>query len=591
MADMGKTRIRVLDLATVNKIAAGEVIERPASVIKELVENSIDAGASRVMVTLESSRDGIRSIRVSDNGCGMSHEDARMAFTPHATSKISDITDLDRCLTLGFRGEALASIAAVSDVALVTMERDGETATVVHVKGGHIEDVTETGAPAGTTITVKDLFYNTPARKKFQRTLSSELVVITRIMEAFALSQPGVSFVFVHNGTERLSTEGSGDPGDTILSLYGKKTFDEMVPLSESGGPMRIEGYISRPSLSQRNNYQMMISINGRQVYARTLLDAIREGYGTLLPDSRYPVTFLDIRIDPAYVDVNVHPTKRVVRLSREKDLSMILSAAVAHVLARTDLIPGVPGMAGQGAANRASFTRTYDIPLPSGKGVAEPGHGARLRSDRQLRQTELPTVGYSAGEKALRLEFIGEFEGIYIIAKGGHGELLLIDQHAAHERILYDQVTELRVHSSGRQELLTPAILAFTPAESAALREYIPLLAEKGFVAEEFGRDSFAIRTVPVILGKTLDRETIREIIGELVSPGTKRLPDPGERLARTVACHGAVRAGTTLTPDQCRVLLEQLSRTNSPWTCPHGRPVMVALTRQRLDEMFKRT
>jgi len=594
MVEHRKSRIRLLDQATVNKIAAGEVVERPASVIKELVENSIDAGATRITVLLESGREGITSIRVTDNGCGMGAEDASTAFTPHATSKIQCIDDLDHCQTLGFRGEALASIAAVSHVTMVTMERDGgQSATEVIIRGGNLEKVTETGAPAGTTIAVRDLFFNTPARKKFQKSVNSEIAAITRIMEAFAIASPGIAFIFSSNGKERLSTEGSGDLYDTIVALYGSGVADDLIAVSAAEGPLKLSGYISKPSLSRPNIYQVFVSINNRQVYARPVIDALRAGYGTLLPDNRYPVAFIDLGIDPSYVDVNVHPAKRIVHLSRERDICTMVTGAVSRALKGADLVPRVRDGFNSIPRSRPPgiVTWGYDHRAKPASGVAEAGHGAILLADRRLRQTELPAGTAMSSDRTREFTYLGQYSGSYILAQGPYGDLLLVDQHAAHERVLYEQVSESRDMEQEAQELLVPTVLTLSPGESGILREYLPLLLEKGFSVEEFGKDTYAVRMVPVILGKPGDGEMIRDIIGDLIAGPRKHGSDPGEQLARTIACHGAVKAGTVLTSGQCQRLLDQLSRANEPWTCPHGRPVMISFTRERLDVLFKRT
>jgi DNA mismatch repair protein MutL len=594
MAEHCRNRIRLLDPATVNQIAAGEVVERPASVVKELVENSIDSGATRIAVHIESGRDGINSIRVTDNGCGMGAEDACTAFTPHATSKIRSIGDLDHCRTLGFRGEALASIAAVSHVILVTMERDGgKSATEVVVRGGDLEKVTETGAPEGTTITVRDLFFNTPARKKFQKTAGSESAAITRVMEAFAIANPGIAFLFTSNGNERLSTEGGGDLFDTVVSLFGNDVAGELIPVSFAEGPLGISGYISKPSLSRQNLYQVFVSINNRQVYARSVVDALRAGYGTLLPGNRYPVAFIDLRIDPSFIDVNVHPAKRIVHISRERDICSMVTAAVSRALKGTDLVHQVPENIHSRLTTirSAMVTRGYDHREGAAPGVAEARHGAVLLADRRLRQTELPGGTPRNEESISEFIYLGQYSGAYILAQGPSGDLLLVDQHAAHERVLYEQVTAFRDLGQETQELLVPIVLTFSPAESGILREYLPLLLEKGFSIEDFGKDTYAVRTVPVILGKPGDGEMVRDIIADLISLPMKSGGGYGEHLARTIACHGAVKAETVLTSSQCQRLLDQLSRTDEPWTCPHGRPVMISFTRERLDQLFKRT
>jgi DNA mismatch repair protein MutL len=595
MAEHHGNRIRLLDQVTVNQIAAGEVVERPASVVKELVENSIDAGATRIIVRLESGRDGITSLHVTDNGYGMGAEDACAAFTPHATSKIQCIGDLDHCRTLGFRGEALASIAAVAHVTLVTMEREnGQGATEVIIRGGSIEKVNETGAPAGTTITVRDLFFNTPARKKFQKSVSSEITAITRTMEAFAIANPGISFLFSSNGNERLSTEGSGDLLDTVIALYGSSQADELVPVSVHEGPVRLSGYISKPSLSRQNIYQVFLSINNRQVYARSVIDAVRAGYGTLLPENRYPVVFLDLMIDPSFIDVNVHPAKRIVHISRERDICAIVTDAVSRALKGADLVPKVPGGAyppARKAGIPGNVSRGYDHRSGSAPRIAESGLGALQLSDRRLRQSELPAGSPVIMNGISEFFYLGQYNGAYILAQGPSGDLLLVDQHAAHERVLYEQVTALRDLGQEAQELLVPTVLTLSPTESGTLREYLPLLMEKGFSVEEFGKDTYAVRMVPVILGKPGDGEMIRDIIADLLATPRKQGADTGEQLARTIACHGAVKAGTMLTSGQCQRLLDQLSRTREPWTCPHGRPVMISFTRERLDLLFKRT
>jgi len=586
----GHCIIRLLDADTVNQIAAGEVVERPASVVKELVENSIDAGATRVIIDLTSDRRGIGRIRVVDNGSGMAREDARMAFVPHATSKIRHIADLSKSMTLGFRGEALASIAAVSEVSLATAERGTDrTGTEIIVKAGSMTRSEEIGTPPGTTVTVKDLFFNTPARKKFQKTVSSEIAFITRQVESFAIAHPEIAFRFVHNGSVRLSTEEEGDLFGVLVSLYGAGIATELIPVEACEGPVKIFGYITKPSFSRQNSSGILISINRRQVLARPVADAVRSGYGTLLPDKRYPLAFLELSIDPALIDVNVHPAKRFVRLSRERDICSLVTQAVVRVLRGANLVPEAP-------LDHTLHAGSKKSPLPynqSGRPaceVHEPAHTEYILTDRRLRQTALVPGLMEAQENQPDIEFLGQYNGIYILARGAEGDLLLIDQHAAHERVLYDQLSATRGMSDESQELLVPVILTVTPAEYQFIRVAIPLLTGKGFVIEEFGRDSYAVRAVPAALGSTARYEAVRDVILEFSSNRRCTGPDAEEMLTRSMACHGAVKAGTVMTPDQCRRLLDQLSRTASPWTCPHGRPVMVSLSRDRLDQMFLR-
>ena len=591
MSPEGPGRIHLLDPATVNQIAAGEVVERPASVVKELVENAVDAGATRILVEVQSDRSGIGTIRVVDNGCGMSPGDAELAFVPHATSKIHTIDDLRGLYSLGFRGEALASIASVSEVTLVTSGHDPDsTGTEITVRGGNVIRSGETGAPPGTTILVRDLFFNTPARKKFQKPVSSEIAFLARQIEAFAVAHPGISFRFVHNGTARIVTDGSGDLFDVIISLHGNTISSELIPVESEDGPVTITGYISKPSSSRQNPYGILISINRRQVQVRPVTDAIRDGYGTLLPDARYPLAFIELGINPAYTDVNVHPAKRVVRLSRERDICAIVTGAVARALRGADLIPNVVRDSSSLPAGNNASSRSYRPSDTPGAGVREPLRAEYLLTERRLRQTELFPECREHEEFSQEIEFLGQYDGAYIIGRGASGDLLLIDQHAAHERVLYDQLSGTRDRSESVQELIVPVILSFSLAEYLLIREAIPLLSEKGFVIEEFGRDSYAVRAVPVVLGTIAGTGTIRDIIGEFVGSPQRSGPDAAEMLTRTIACHGAVKAGTIMAPDQCQRLIGQLLRTRSPWTCPHGRPVIVAFPRDRLDHMFYR-
>ena len=601
--------IRVLDQATVNKIAAGEVVERPASVIKELVENSLDAGAGSVKIEVLAAKNEITSLRVTDDGTGMGPEDALLAFTPHATSKIADIRDLDAVRTLGFRGEALASIAAVSRVTLVTRPRDDELApgTRITVAGGEIRENTRVGAPGGTAILVEDLFYNTPARKKFQKSRTTELAHIIGILEGIVLTHPQVAFRLTYNNTDQIVTGRNASPLDTIARIYGAPLIRDLVPVSGSSPLTKITGHVSRPSLSRKDRDRIFLSINGRSVSSPALANAIKEGYGTLLPKDRFPVAFLALTIEDGLVDVNVHPTKKLVRISREPEITAAIRDAVHRALAGQDLIPDIrtPGVAQPAiteipeatipivptiAASPTVPSIPYDYSAaqpPSG--VREATHAGTVSSDRRLRQTELAPDPATAPTLP-PLHVIGEFGGIYILATTDSGELLVIDQHAAHERILYEIAS--RKDSSGKrvQELIAPVILHRTPRESAVLTGLLPALSEEGFHIEEFGKDTFIVRSVPVVLGKLEDTSMLEDIISDLVSTDRAERVDNRERITRVVACRGAIKAGTVCTPEQCQRVADQLRLTKNPFTCPHGRPTMVRFTREQLDGMFKR-
>ncbi|HXX54533.1 MAG TPA: DNA mismatch repair endonuclease MutL [Methanoregula sp.] len=594
--------IRILDQATVNQIAAGEVVERPASVVKELVENAIDAGAQSIRIELSSNGE-IRSIRVTDDGSGMTHDDALLAFTPHATSKIERIDDLRHIHTLGFRGEALASIAAVSRVTLVTRPTTGSdpAGTRVVIQGETILEHAPTGTPAGTSVLVENLFFNTPARKKFQKSRNTELAHILTILEGICLANPGISFRLFHNRHEQLVTDRTPAILDTIARIYGSDIARELVPVNATLPFMTVSGWISPPARARKDTGRMLVSINQRFVSSALINTAVKEGYGTLLARDRFPVAFLQLGIDSDLVDVNVHPAKKLVRLSREKEIADALRDAVKKALLSRDLIPaaGAPSLnelsapaplpAGTSVAAQAPG-QLYRLSEPAPAGVRESSHAGTAATDRQLRQTELETGTRPVNPLVPYMEVIGQFGGIYIIASTASGELLLIDQHAAHERILYEIVSRRSVGEHSSQELLVPVVIQRTAKEAAQLRELMPSLAREGLELEEFGRDSFVVHAMPVVLGKPEDTTLIDDIISDLIGTARSRGTDDRERITRIIACRGAIKAGTVCTPEQARRLIDQLRQTENPFTCPHGRPTMIRFSRADLDGMFKR-
>lgn len=588
--------IRILDQTTVNKIAAGEVVERPASVVKELVENAIDAGAHSVRIDISSSAEGIDSIRVSDDGCGMSPADALLAFAPHATSKITGIEDLNHIRTLGFRGEALASIAAVSRVTMVTHLRgSGVSGTTVVVEGGKILKTADVGAPEGTSILVEDLFFNTPARKKFQKSKNTEIAHIHAILEGICLAHKDISFRLFSNRREQLVTDRTSVLLDTIARIYGSDVAKDLIPVNLSLPFMKISGYISRPSLIRKDTSRILIAVNQRYVSSFVVTVAVKEGYGTLLSKDLFPLAFLSLEIDTGLVDVNVHPTKKQVRFSREKEIVRAVSEAVNTALFSHDLIPGIaqpsPSRTGEpGKETPAESGMHYNFSEAVPEGIRET-HSGTLVTDRQLRQTELMTGIMPADVKLPAMEVIGQFGGIYILATTDTGELILIDQHAVHERILYEQVTARSEGLHRSQELIVPLLLHRTLKEASILRDLIPVLSQEGFILEEFGRDTFLVRAIPVVLGKLEDTTMIDEMVSDIVSDAEVRAVNTREKIARIIACRGAIKAGTVCSREQCQRLVQQIRYAKNPFTCPHGRPTMIRFSRADLDTMFKRT
>jgi DNA mismatch repair protein MutL len=586
----GSSRIRQLDPATVARIAAGEVAERPASIVKELVENALDAAAGFIEIAVASHQGQITSISVIDDGTGMSRQDGRMAFARHATSKIRDLPDIFTCGTLGFRGEALASIAAVSRTILITKERGGEglSGTRIVIEGGEILEEQEAGCPEGTKISVEKIFYNTPVRKKFQKSLSTEISLITGIIERLAITHPETAFRLTLNGREKISVSGSGSLSDTIIQLFGLDLLQHLVAVDDTLDLVSVKGYISIPDLSRRNPYQMYLSVNHRAVSSRSLNAAIREAYGTHLPGDQYPVVFLDLTVPGSDVDVNVHPSKREVRFSREEEILSAVKKAVTNTLAAGILIPEKGEVEAFLQAGSGSCFR-YTLPEPAREGVREPRLLERIATERQLRLTETGIV--QDGGILPEPEIIGQLGALYILARTENDDLLIIDQHAAHERILYEQVTARSQSPDTVQELIDPVILNLSPREQQTLAASVPVLRKQGFVIEEFGGKDYAVRSVPVTLGRNLDPVTVRDIVAEMIAPGLSSGLEPAERLRRIIACRGAIKAGAVCTREQCEQLVRQLKNTRNPFTCPHGRPTMVVFPRKRLNEFFKRT
>lgn len=594
--DESRSEIRLLGQETVSRISAGEVIERPASVVKELVENSLDAGATRIEVEILSGSGSITSIRVTDNGTGMTVEDADLACVRHATSKIRSVSDLFLVQSLGFRGEALASIAAVSKLSLVTRKKGAALSGIRIVnQGGEVTERVECGCPEGTSVEVQEIFYNTPARRKFMRSLHAEMAYITGILERIILSRPEVSFRVLHNRKVLMSGPGS-TVHDAALHLFGTEVAQALIPVLFESPLIRVQGEISHPSLTRQNPYQVFLSINHRPIVSRSLSLAVKEGYGTLLPSHRFPVAIIDIAIDPELVDVNVHPTKKEVRISREREVREEIARAVEVALGNRDLTveARAPGkQTTQATVMPREASRVYRQNHRAHGMVAEPEKSIIADTDHRLRQTELglPTEGL---EQSLvpELDILGTLDNTYILAcpRGGE-DLILIDQHAAHERILYEQVKKQGDREPESQELIVPVPLHLSPREATALPALIPLLEEIGFGIEAFGRGTYSVRAIPVVLGKYLGREGVRDVLSALLEGEMLHGPQERERILKVVACRGAVKGGAALTVEQCRMLVRQLRQTGHPFSCPHGRPTMVTFKKGDLDTLFRRT
>ena len=575
-------KINILDEATINKIAAGEVIERPASVAKELIENSIDAGATEIKIEIKGN--GIDSIKVVDNGHGMSRDDASIAFLKHATSKISNIYDIETVRTMGFRGEALSSITAVAKVEIVTKQDSDLAGTRIAIHGGEVKNIGDTGAANGTSMLVEDLFYNTPARKKFLKTGRTELAHIVDVVTRNALGHNQISFNLSHDGRELFHSPASGTLFDTIVHIYGPELARDLMPVDFRTDLAVITGYITKPGITRSDKDRQVFFINDRPVSSNAISNALKLGFYTMLPKGRYPAAVLKISLDPEEVDVNVHPTKKYVRVSHELAIIDAVADAVRNSLNSRELIPKKEPNIKQ----TAFYGEVKEVPLPIQE-MRSVFKVPPVDTSRRLKRTERFFTETGLNKESLPdIQILGQVDDVYILAKS-RDELVIIDQHAAHERILYEQVLESE--KRGSQELIAPVNLELDSKERVLIKDYIPYLEDFGFSISEFGPDSFAVTSVPNILGKLEERTVVHDIISDVLAEG--RIKDETgifEHVSKSTACRGAIKAGATLSKEQMEDLVEQLYNSKNPFTCPHGRPTIVAFDRNDLDKLFKR-
>jgi DNA mismatch repair protein MutL len=595
--------IHILSDDLASKIAAGEVIERPASVVKELIENSIDAGATGIQVQIQGG--GQRLIRVADDGSGISASDVETAFARHATSKIESAEDLFRIHTLGFRGEALPSIGAVSRVTLITRARGEESGSEIQVDGSRITEQHAQGAPAGTIVTVEDLFRHIPARLKFLKTPATEAGRISDLLNAYALAYPHLRFSLVNEGRLAFQSPGTGNLFDALVKVFGIEIAQQMLPVGNSttapgaseGEPdlssptpaIRVSGYVSPPNLNRANRKHMFFFINHRWIQDRTLQHAVIQAYHTSLMVGRAPIVVLDVSVPTDAVDVNVHPTKSEVRF---RDPSAVFSAvqrAVRATLTANAPIPSIgavggplrPGMPPSPGETQLAIDLHRPIPASDASRWSGPGVTAPVRpfAPPQTDPAKLPM-----------LRVLGQIASTYIISEGPDG-LYLIDQHAAHERVLYEQLLAEREGATvAVQEMLDPAPIQLTLAQSATLEANRDNLGSVGFRIEPFGPQTVLLRAVPAMLKTTDPRGVLREILEEMEQGETPLERGAEARLITSVCKSIAVKGGQVLSLEEMRELVRRLEHTTSPRTCPHGRPTVIQLNVAQLEREFGR-
>ena len=583
------SKIQVMNEDLANKIAAGEVVEKTMNVVKELVENSIDAKSTMIKVELIDS--GVKEIKVIDDGIGMDKDDAVLAFSRHATSKLKSLDDLFNINSLGFRGEALPSIASVSNVTLKTS--DGKTGTMVELVGGVIKEIKSCDLKQGTTIIVKDLFYNTPVRLKYLKSLYTELANISDYLNKMALSYPNIKFILINNSKELLNTSGSGDLLKTILNIYGLIVANKMMFIENMNNDYKISGYISYPELTKSNRGSITLLVNNRVVRNNEIIKAILEAYHTYIPKDRYPYIVLNIEVDPFLVDVNVHPTKMEVKFSKQDSLLNLIMETISNKLSKKTLIPKV--------INENVEDNYYQDDLNINNDLFNSPEEVKEETKESKKLEEL-TFDFSVQEEKENYEEfpedsrikdmypIGLVHGTYIICENPDG-MFIIDQHAAAERINYEKYYHaLSTHSKNTIDVLVPYKIELPTNEYLILSKNFSILDRLGFKYEEFGTNTLIIRTHPTWIPKYAPLEAIKKIIDIIVMNEDFDEDKFNEKVSITLACKMSIKAGDVITMPDMTYLINELRHTKNPFTCPHGRPTIIAYTKYDLEKLFKR-
>ncbi len=575
--------IKLMDEILSNKIAAGEVVERCSSVVKELVENSIDAKSDEIKVDLIES--GIKEIKITDNGCGMDKSDAVMAFNRHATSKIIDEDDLYHIHTLGFRGEALASIASVSKVDLYTSL--GDVGTHVRIEGGKVIEVDNTDARRGTIISVKELFYNTPARLKHLKSLYTELSNIMDYMNKIALSHPDIRFIVTNDSKELLRTDGSGNLLKCIKNIYGINIAKKMIEINNENSDYKIEGFISLPEVYRTSRNNIITIVNGRIVRNTELNRTINDSYHSYKPDNYYPIVVLNISVDTTLVDVNIHPTKMDIKFGNMEDLLELVSTTIKDAINKKTLIPHIEEKPTYVKSSYEEIKLDFDTPT-----VSETNEEYVINTDFVPEEVEVHEDVKEDTSTMPLMYPIGSVFGTYIICQNEQG-MYIIDQHAAKERINYEMVkNKLAQKLKENMPMMFPLTLEYTTSEYIILKENLDFLRELNFDIEEFGINSVIVKAHPVWLPVGNEDNAIKKII-ELVINKEKNfdLDKFNDHLAATMACKMSIKANTAITLKEMENLIDDLRKCDNPFNCPHGRPTTIYYSISDLEKMFKRS
>lgn len=645
------TNIIELPEVLANQIAAGEVVERPASVVKELVENAIDAKSSQITIEIEES--GLKMIQITDNGEGMSHEDLPLSLRRHATSKIKSQSDLFRIRTLGFRGEALPSVASISKITIKTATKEAIHGSILVATGGKIETLEPISTPIGTKIKVENLFYNTPARLKYMKSLQAELAHIVDVVNRLSLAHPEVAFTLISDGRQLTQTSGTGDLRQAIAGIYGLNTAKKMIAISNADLDFEVSGYVSLPELTRANRNYMTILINGRYIKNFLLNRAILDGYGSKLMVGRFPIVVIVIQLDPYLADVNVHPTKQEVRISKERELMALISTAISESLREQDLIPDALENLAKSSTRHFSKPEQTQLPLQSRglyydpqkndffvkeSAVAEKMpetdfHYGDVDNCVKVEKTEsLPHSEEDTGPSSVKhasrpqdslvnpdhpdfdlknkqklsqlldrleneeksvfpeLDYFGQMHGTYLFAQGKDG-LFIIDQHAAQERVKYEYYRDkIGDVDSSLQQLLVPYLFEFSGSDFINLQEKMTLLNEVGIFLEDYGHHTFILREHPIWMKEEEIESGVYEMCDMLLLTNEVSVKTYRAELAIMMSCKRSIKANHSLDDYSARNLLLQLAQCQNPYNCPHGRPVLINFSKADMEKMFRR-
>ena len=577
-------KIKVMDSNLSNKIAAGEVVETLMNVVKELVENSVDAESKNIKIELVES--GTREIKVVDDGTGMSREDAEKSLKRHATSKIYEDDDLFHINTLGFRGEAMPSISSVSKMEIETS--DGKEGTKILVEGGTIKEITSAPLRKGTTVTVKDVFYNTPARLKYLKSLHTELANITSYINRMALCYPNIKFKLMNDNRELFNTDGSGNVLKVINSIYGLSVTKKMLKISGENDDYEISGYISYPEVNRSSRSFITLLVNGRYVRNSNIIKTILEAYHTYLPINRYPIVVLNIEADSSIIDVNVHPTKMDIKFSKEKELKELIYETISSDLKKLVLVPEIREEE-RVVTNIEKVTTINDQVTFEDKEVVKPEY-EEISFDLGIQEVENDYTSEDKKESIKKITPVGIVHQTYIIGENEDG-MYVIDQHAAKERINYEYyLKELGKEEKKVTDLLVPIKLEFSNDEYISLKEKFNILEDLNISFEEFGTNTIIIRKHPIWLGTKYTEEKLRKIAEVIISEKNFSKEKFNEKVAINLSCKMAIKANDYISLEEAEALLEDLLKCNNPYTCPHGRPTIINYTYYELEKLFKR-